>query len=549
MKKSIVFLSIFLTIISCKKKELPVVFTSYDESADIYEQQNHENDRMKYKLIQSKYLDMNEVFKPFENALAYFSEEDYITLKPLIFEKNIPTIQKAISEGKLTYEKLTLFYLYRIRKFESNNNLALHSIITLNPNVVLEARQRDKDKPEDREHSVYGMPILLKDNINTEGMPTTAGAVLLKQNITSDAFIVKRLKENGALILGKTNLSEWAYYFCGYCPSGYSAMGGQTLNPYGRRVLDTGGSSSGSGVTVTSNFCVAAVGSETSGSILSPSSHNSIVGLKPTIGLLSRTGIVPISSTLDTPGPMTKNVIDNVIMLAAMYGFDKSDTHAVNLNWDKNYYTDNFDKKGLIGKRFGAFKRLLKDTLFNKAITKLKELGAEVIEIDEEDFDFPNFMRVLNLDMKKDLPKYLSKYANKSISARSIEDIIDFNHQDSLKRAPYGQRLFKGIAADQGTEQDLERFIDTLMTNARLYFDIPMETHQLDAVLSINNYHARSAAIAKYPALTVPMGYTSRGVPKGLTFIAKPMQEKLLLQWAFNYEEASRERIPPENYD
>ena len=172
------------------------------------------------------------------------------------------------------------------------------------------------------------MPIFLKDNINASGMATTAGAVALQNNITDDAFIVKQLKSKGALILGKANLSEWAYFFCGDCPSGYSAIGGQTLNPYGRRIIDTGGSSSGSGVSVAANFCAAAVGSETSGSILSPASQNSAVGLKPTVGLLSRSGIIPISSTLDTAGPITRNVTDNAIMLDAMFGEDISDPKA-----------------------------------------------------------------------------------------------------------------------------------------------------------------------------------------------------------------------------
>src|SRR5690606_23680601 len=198
-----------------------------------------------------------------------------------------------------------------------------NSVISLNPKVIEQAKQKDKEFKNKRlKHPIFGMPILLKDNINTADMPTTAGAVVFQNNQTDDAFIVKQLKDKGALILGKANLSEWAYFFCGECPSGYSAIGGQTLNPYGRRVIDTGGSSSGSGVSVAANFCAAAIGSETAGSILSPASQNSVVGLKPTVGLLSRSGIVPISSTLDTPGPITKNVMDNAIVLDAMFGED-----------------------------------------------------------------------------------------------------------------------------------------------------------------------------------------------------------------------------------
>ena len=169
-------------------------------------------------------------------------------------------------------------------------------------------------------------------------MATTAGAVALKDNTTDDAFMVNQLKSKGALILGKANLSEWAYFFCGDCPSGYSAVGGQTLNPYGRRIFDTGGSSSGSAVSVAANFCAAAIGSETAGSILSPASQNSVVGLKPTIGLVSRSGIVPISSTLDTAGPITKTVRDNAIVLDAIYGYDKSDSKSIRSKYLSKLY-------------------------------------------------------------------------------------------------------------------------------------------------------------------------------------------------------------------
>src|SRR5690606_185306 len=252
--------------------------------------------------------------------------------------------------------------------------------------------------------------VLLKDNINTANMPTTAGAIALQNNQTEDAFIVTKLKENGALILGKANLSEWAYFFCGDCPSGYSAVGGQTLNPYGRKILDTGGSSSGSAVAVAANFAPVAVGSETSGSILSPSSQNSLVGLKPTVGVLSRGGIVPISSTLDTPGPITKSVIDNAILLSAMTGKDVDDFASnLNKNSSNDFYTS-LSEAPLKGKRFGAIKALMEDSLYVAAVNDLKKAGAEVIEYEAEDISLPNFLRLLNLDMKKDLPEYFKKY-------------------------------------------------------------------------------------------------------------------------------------------
>jgi amidase len=373
--------------------------------------------------------------------------------------------------------------------------------------------------------------------------------VALQNNNADDAFIVKQLKNQGALILGKSNLSEWAYFFCGDCPSGYSAIGGQTLNPYGRRIIDTGGSSSGSGVAVAANFCVAAVGSETSGSILSPSSQNSVVGLKPTVGLLSRSGIVPISSTLDTPGPMTKNVIDNAIMLDAMFGEDQSDSKSIYALWESGFYSEDIKVNDLKGKRFGALKDLMQDTLYVNAIKILKRKGAEIVEIEKEKIEFKDFLRLLNLDMKNDLPIYLSTWADSLVTLNSVQDVIEFNSQDSINRMPYGQKLFIGIVADSATEKEFDAIKTSLKTNGRLFFDTPMTTYQLDGMLSINNYHAGFAAVAEYPAITVPMGYNEKGVPKGLTFIGKPLQEKFLLQWAYVYEQASKMRKSPKNYD
>ncbi|WP_353779271.1 amidase family protein [Winogradskyella sp. 3972H.M.0a.05] len=506
-------------------------------------------DFREFKVLDSDYINTDELWSVLGPQMEEFSQEDHDALSSMILEQDMYTIQKHISDKNLTYENLVKFFLFRIQKYDRENSKSLNSVIALNPNVIEDAKQADILGYSNENHAVFGMPILLKDNINASDMSTTAGAMALYDNKTSDAFIVQQLKDKGALILGKANLSEWAYFFCGDCPSGYSAVGGQTLNPYGRRAIDTGGSSSGSGVSVAANFCVAAVGSETSGSILSPSSQNSVVGLKPTIGLLSRSGIVPISSTLDTPGPMTKNVIDNAILLDAMFGEDEEDSKSFMIMWESGFYTDDLEMSYLKDKRFGVPKRLLTDTLFVDAIKVLKDKGAEIVEIDEEQLGLPNFLRLLNLDMKKDLPDYMEHYANKDISLRKVSDVIKFNLEDSTRRMPYGQRLFEGIAADQGDSLFLERIKDTLKMNGKQYFNVPMERHKLDGFLSINNYHAGYAAVAEYPALTVPMGYTDEGEPKGLTFIAKRLQEKQLLQWAYVYEQASQKRIPPKGYD
>lgn len=539
---------LILLVSSCKQKESPVIFNKYDETSEIEKQQNHEINRMRFKLIQSKYLDMNDVFKPFEEDLAYFSENDYENFKPYILEKDIPSIQTSVKNGILSYEKIVLFYLYRIRKFESNTNLALHSIIALNPNIIREAKEKDKNRPEDVINTLYGLPILLKDNINTLGMPTTAGAYALKDNNkTDDAFIVKKLKENGALILGKANLSEWAYYFCSGCPVGYSAIGGQTLNPYGRKVFETGGSSSGSGVTVAANFAIAAVGTETSGSILSPSSQNSVVGLKPTIGLLSRTGIVPISSTLDTPGPMTKNVIDNAIFLSALLGEDINDLATSGNNKLINYLED-LSSASLKGKRLGVIKQLLNDSIYNITIEKLKNAGAEIIEFEPPQVGLNGFLTLLNIDMKNDLPLYLKNYADKTIQVSSVEDVVKLNLQDSLKRAPYGQQLFEGILKDSTTNEAFEVVKQNLHNNGVEFLNTPIKENNLDAILSINNYHAGFAAVAKYPCLTVPMGYKNSGEPISLTFIAQPYQEQKLIKLGYAFEQLTKVRKLPEDY-
>ncbi|WP_412560272.1 amidase family protein [Winogradskyella sp. MIT101101] len=558
--RHIYFLFIFLFIFSCKDSKSNDPQTPTEASKTKIDNTEVEADSdlsaistkdfREFKVLDSRNLTKANIWVDINPQIEDFTEADYNRLKQYVLEKDITELQVNRTRNKFTYEELTKFYLYRIRKFDRENPLSLNSVIAINPNVIESAKQKDqnfKDRGMNK-HPIYGMPILIKDNVNTSDMPTTAGAVALKNNRTDDAFIVKQLMSNDALILGKANLSEWAYFFCGDCPSGYSAIGGQTLNPYGRRIMDTGGSSSGSGVAVAANFSAAAIGSETAGSILSPASQNSVVGLKPTIGLVSRSGIVPISSTLDTAGPITRSVRDAGIVLSAIYGYDNSDTKSVNLNTSFGYF-EKPSMDALKGKRFGAPKRLIEDTLYVNALEVLKQQGAEIVEIEEEKLGLPNFIRLLNLDMKKDLPVYMESYANKNIKERTVSDMMAYNIKDSLNTMPYGQKLFQGIADDTGDEEFLERIKDTLKTNGRQYFDIPMKAHNLNGFLSINNYHAGFAAVAEYPALTVPMGYTKKGEPKGLTFIAKPFQEKQLLEWAYVYEQASKARKAPKDYN
>lgn len=552
-QRVILLLTAALMLLGCKQekiaKEEVVLWTPYNDSAEVAANQAHENPRMRYKLIQSRVLDKNDIFLPLYEEVSAFPEEKYESLKPLILEQDIPFLQKAIGEGKLTYEDLTLFYLHRIYAYELDNNTTLNTVIALNPDVVEEARKRDRERTSGQ-HPIYGMPVLLKDNIGTEGMKTTAGALAFQDNTTSDAFIVEQLKAKGALILGKVNLSEWAYYLCDGCPVGYSAYGGQTLNPYGRRLFETGGSSSGSGTSMAANYAVVAVGTETSGSILSPSSQNSVVGLKPTIGLLSRSGIVPISSTLDTPGPMTRNVTDNAILLDALLGQDPADEASVLRDFGADWYLD-LSEQDLNGKRFGAFSNLVeRDSLYAQTLERIKEAGAEVVLLDPPGMPLEGFLSILNLDMKVDLPSYIQSNVRdtQAVTVRTVQDIIDYNLQDTLLRIPYGQARLEAIVTDSTSAEGLLKIKSDLEALTRTFFDEAMDTRELDAILSINNYHAAYAAVAKYPALTVPMGYKSTGEPISLTFIAKSFQEPKLLQLGAAYERLTRSRKIPAGY-
>ncbi|MDP3352882.1 MAG: amidase family protein [Flavobacteriaceae bacterium] len=547
MKKG--FLLLFVLLIACKTPQETVIakWVSYDESEELIKNATHESQRMRFKLIQSKNLDKNELWKNISAQLNNFYEADYEKLKPFILEQDIPTIQAHIKSKVLTYEKLTQWYLYRIVKYENNPDKALNNIISINPNAVNEARIKDKNKSSN-DHPLHGIPVLLKDNINMKGLSTTAGAHLLIKNKTaSNAFITDRIIEKGGIILGKTNLSEWANFLCNDCPNGYSAVGGQTLNPFGRKQFDTGGSSSGSGSSIAANYTAVAVGTETSGSILSPSSLNSIVGLKPTTGLLSRSGIVPLSSTLDTPGPMTKNVIDNAILISAMTGEDSNDSATKNNPKNIKYFED-LKTGSLKGIRFGVNKSFLNDSIYKLTIEKIVALGGVAIEFEPEKIKFEGFTSLLNTDMKVDLPTYLNKYASKEIKARTIKEIIEYNKRDSLVKIPYGQGRFEAMLKENISEEDLIQIKNKLHQEGVNYFETPITKYQLDVILSINNRNAGIAAAANYPCLTIPMGYEKTGQPIGLTFIARPFEEAKLLKIGYAFEQATKSRKLPNDY-
>lgn len=547
MKKTLLFLFL-ISLVGCNQNPKTNIapWVAYDESQELEASQKNKSSKMRYRLIQSRVSNKNDLWKSIEPQIQSFTQQDYLSLKPLILEQNIPTLQAHIKEGLLTYEKLTQWYLYRIVLFENDSIQALNSVISIHPDAVKIAREKDLNKSAEN-HPIYGIPILLKDNINVADLPTTAGAEMLKTNLTDNAFIVERLQEKGAVILGKTNLSEWANYLCKGCPNGYSAVGGQTLNPYGKRVFDTGGSSAGSGSAIAANYAAAALGTETSGSILSPSSTHSLVGLKPTVGLLSRSGIVPISSTYDTPGPMTKNVVDAHILLNAMKGEDENDPVTLERSIALEYKP--FSKlNSFEGVRFGVNKKFANDSLYALAIKRIENLGGVLVEFEPEKVNFKNFGKILDADMKIDLKNYLTQYAVGAGLPKSIDDVVRHNSQDSLLRIPYAQERLDGVFASNLSLDSLQILKNQIKLEGIAFFETPIKQHNLDVILSINNWNAGHAAVAQYPCLTISMGYNKNGSPKGLTFIARPFEEEKLLKVASLYELKTQLRKAPSEY-
>ena len=540
--KIIIRLVLILFFVSCESGLER--WKSYNQSAEISKNSSNENKKLQYKRIQSISSDKNDLISGYEKEINNFIETKYDKFASKILEKSIPEIQQSIINKEFNYYDLTLFYISRIYLIEFNKNTYLNSIISINRNALDEARVRDKTGNADI-YSIFGIPILLKDNIGFEGLATTAGAHSLQNNYTRDAFIIEGLKDKGAIILGKTNLSEWANYFCSGCPNGYTALGGQTLNPYGRMIIDTGGSSSGSGVATTSNLSSVSLGSETSGSILSPSSANSLVGMKPTIGNVSRSGIIPISSTLDTAGPMTKYIIDNIIVYNAINEYDNKDSYSKQNRDIQIKNVINFKPNEI---KLGYYSNFYKnDNVYKNAIDFLRQKQIELIEIDAPKVNMAGFAKILDEDMRKDLKDYFLKYGNDDLSVSDIKSIIDYNNLDSIERSPYGQSIFKKIIRDTMPKDDFLKLKLRLMAEGNKFYDIPIDKHKLDAVLSINNYHAGYAAAAHNPALTVPMGLRENNEPVGLTFISKSNSEQKLYELGHYFESNFSGRVAPEN--
>jgi len=420
---------------------------------------------------------------------------------------------------------------------------------------------------------LHGIPLLIKDNIDThDRMQTTAGSLALEGHIAPrDAFIVKKLRSAGAVILGKTNLSEWANMRGKRSVSGWSSRGGLTRNPY---ALDRSacGSSTGSGVAVAANLCAAAIGTETDGSIICPSQTNSIVGIKPTLGLWSRSGIIPIAHSQDTAGPMARTVADAAILLGALTGVDEQDS-ATRPSEKRafNDYTQFVDKNGLKGARIGVArktvgtdKRILK--IFESCLDAMKKMGAVIVD----PADVPNFNKfdktegeVLYYEFKADLKKYL---AGTKARVKTMAEVIKFNKENKDRVMPYFGQEHMEIAQKKGSLRD-KRYRDALAKNHHLTrkegIDIAMRTHRLDAIAvpsggpawtidlvngDASNWDMKStsvAAVAGYPHITVPVGYIF-GLPVGISFVSKAWQEPTLIKLAYAFEQATKVRKPPE---
>jgi len=486
-------------------------------------------------------------------------------------EMTIPELQKMIREGKTTVRSITELYLRRIATLD-HAGPELRSVIEVNPDALAIADAMDAElKAGKYRGKLHGIPVLVKDNIDTaDKMVNTAGSIALEGNHPKqDAHIIRLLRESGAVLLGKTNLSEWANFRSNQSSSGWSSRGGQTRNPY---VLDRNpcGSSSGSGTAVSANLCAVSIGTETNGSIICPASINGIVGIKPTVGLWSRSGIIPISATQDTAGPMARTVTDAAILLGALIGKDDRDPATAVIDGKyQDDYTQYCDRNGLNAKRIGVEKSYLKksekvDDLLRIALDQLRAQGAEVVEV-----DFLEEMKaiggdeytVLLYEFKDGLNKYL---ANASGKVKSLEELIAFNRDHASAAMPiFTQDILEASQAKGGLDApEYTKAVKNVVETSRKAIDGIMEKHSLDAICGpsygpswctdhVNGDYwtgygfSGPAAMAGYPHITVPMGFVS-GLPIGLSFFGKAWTEASLITLAFAYEQASVNRRPPE---
>ncbi|HRH57547.1 MAG TPA: amidase [Chitinophagales bacterium] len=484
-------------------------------------------------------------------------------------EITVDELQQKMKSGTYTARMITEWYLKRIKEIDKNG-IKINAVIELNPDALAIADKMDSERKAGKVRGpLHGIPILIKDNINTgDKMMTTAGSLALNGHIAAkDAFIIQQVRNAGAVLLGKTNLSEWANFRSTRPTSGWSSRGGQTKNPY---VLDRNpcGSSSGSGAAVAANLCVVAIGTETDGSITAPASFCGIVGIKPTVGLLSRSGIIPISKTQDTAGPMARTVKDAAILLTALTGIDYDDKVTLESKGEiQKDYTQFLKTDGLRGKRIGIEKSFLNGhegvvALYKKAIEVLKTEGAVIIEIEllkataalsEAEFT------LMKYEFKDGLNTYLK---NANAKVKSLAEVIEFNKQHEATVMPFfKQETLEECDTKGGLESPEYKEAIEKAGTARKIIDDLMTENKLDAIAGITIglpccidlvngdydtgfYFCSPAAMAGYPHITVPMGKVHE-LPVGLSFISGKYKEAEIISLAYGYEQASKNRESP----
>jgi amidase len=488
-------------------------------------------------------------------------------------EATLAQLQAALESGQRTSRQLVELYLERIATLDRQGP-QLRSIIEINPDALEIADRLDQERAQQGARGpLHGIPVLLKESIaTTDQMQTTAGSLaLLGSRPAKEAFVVQRLRAAGAVILGKANLSEWANFRSTHSSSGWSSRGGQCRNPY---ILDRTpcGSSSGSAVAVAANLVAIALGTETDGSILSPASMNGVVGIKPTVGLVSRAGVVPISHSQDTVGPFGRTVADAALVLSVLAGQDPDDP-ATQHNQSQHDYTQFLDPDGLRGARIGVPREVYcgysthADQIVNAAIEQMRTLGAEIIDpadiptakqMETDDVE----MTVLLYEFKADLNRYLADLASSPV--RSLAEIITFNQEHAEQMLPFfGQELL--IRAEATTTLDDPVYLAALETAQRLSrqegIDAVMERYNLDALVMPSTVPAwcidlvngdpsmgsssQPAALAGYPAISVPAGEV-HALPVGITFVGRAFSEPTLVKLAYAYEYHTHARRPPQ---
>lgn len=484
-------------------------------------------------------------------------------------ETSVAELHDRMQRGELTSEAITAWYLERIDAIDRNGP-ELRSVIEVNPDALTIARSLDEEWQESGPRGpLHGIPVLLKANIDTaDRMKTTAGSLaLVEHRPERDAFLVQRLRDAGAVILGKANLSEWANFRSTRSSSGWSSIGGQTRNPYDR-LRTPCGSSSGSGVAVAANLTSVAVGTETDGSIVCPASINGIVGIKPTLGLISRSGIIPIAHSQDTAGPMARTVRDAALLLTAMTGLDALDPASAEAPETVPDYTANLTADGLAGRRIGVIRNYTGagshpdvDRVLEASIEALEGAGTEIIDDIELDTDGAgeHEYTVLLYEFKHDLAAYLEA---SGAPYKNLDELIAFNEANADDVMPFfGQEIFLA-AREKGPLTD-EAYQEALETSKRIMqaaLDDALADNELDALIAptdgpawmidhINgdNFSIGSssyAAVSGYPSITVPAGFAST-MPLGLSFIGGPFSEQALIEIAYAFEQATQARRPP----